>query len=168
MTEPVEARYRREEQELVDQRRRTRLRGPVGLIAVCLVVDVAVAAITVVDLRRLHTPRGAALAWTGAVLFGDCTAFRRLTAGPQGDAVVQCRDLRARTAVDRDRSRDVDFRVLQVQQTGSTARVVVRVRRPDQPDADVPLVLVRDGSRWQVERTAQACAVLPCPGPVAG
>jgi hypothetical protein len=135
---------------------------------VCLVVALGVGITAAVDLRRLQTPRGTALAWTGALVFGDCTAFRRLTAGPPADAAVQCGELRASSETARERRSGVDFSVVQVQQQGAWAQARVHLRLPDRPAVDVPLTLRRDGARWRVELTTATCARLACPGAVEG
>lgn len=165
MTSAAEQRYRA--QEAAGERRRaaTIRRGPVGLIAVCLVVSVGVGVTAAIDLRRLQTPRGAALAWTGALLFGNCPGYDRLTANPAGDSATRCAELLRATAAARSRPSEVAFDVLQVSQTGNRAWLVMRVREPDRPAVEVPLQLERRGQRWLVDVDAATCAVLPCPTP---
>ena len=49
------------------------------VIGITALLILAVGVTAAVDLRRLHTPRGAALAWTEAATFGDCRAFLALS-----------------------------------------------------------------------------------------
>jgi len=51
-------------------------RGPEVLVGV---LALGVGVVAAVDLRRLMTPTGTALAWTGAAVFGDGTAYERLS-----------------------------------------------------------------------------------------
>jgi hypothetical protein len=155
--------YRREEEELARRRSATVRRGPIGLVAVGLVVALVVGITAAVDLRRLTTPRGTALAWTGALLFGDCAAYDRLTAGLTGPARTRCTALRSASEAARDRPSDVDFSIVRVEQTGPVATVVVRTRVLDRPAVDVPLPLHRTGGRWRVQPTGATCVQLPCP-----
>jgi len=46
----------------------------------------AVGVVAAVDLRRLQTPHGTALAWTGAAIFGDCTLSGAVAATVAGTA----------------------------------------------------------------------------------
>lgn len=163
MTSAAEQRYRAQEAAVERRRTATVRRGPVGLIAVCLLVSLGVGTVAAVDLRRLQTPRGAALAWTGALLFGDCTGYDRLTAGPTGDAAARCLALRRTSAAARERPAQVGFEVLRVEPAGDRAAVVMRVREPGRPAADVPLRLERHGQRWLVAADSATCALLPCP-----
>ena len=75
----LERRYAQAERKLdayYDKRRR---RGPPILLGTLLALTLAVGVTTAIDLRRLQTPGGAALAWTGATLFGDCTRYLNLS-----------------------------------------------------------------------------------------
>lgn len=165
MTDPQEQRYRRQERDGERRRAATVRRGPVGLIAVCLLVALGVGFTAAVDLRRLQTPRGTALAWTGALLFGDCTAYDRLTARPAGAADQRCRALRQASRAARDTPAKVAFDVLGLQQDGPRALVRMRVREPDRPAVEVPLRLERRDGRWRVDADAGTCLLLPCPQP---
>ena len=157
--------YRREEQELAGRRSASLRRGPIGLVAVGVVVALVVGITAAVDLRRLASPRGTALAWTGALLFGDCAAYDRLTAGLSGSARTRCQALRDASEAARDRPADVDFSVVRVEQSGASTAVVVRAKVLDRPAVDVPLPLRRSGGRWRVQPTDATCAELPCPAP---
>src|SRR5206468_1137780 len=59
-------------------------RTPAVLIAITGVLVLLVAITAVIDLRRLHTPRGAALAWVEAATFGDCRAYLSLSRSVDG------------------------------------------------------------------------------------
>jgi hypothetical protein len=155
--------YRREEEELGRRRSASVRRGPIGLIAVGLLVALLVGVTAAVDLRRLTTPRGTALAWTGALLFGDCAAYDRLTDGLTGSARTRCAALREASSAARERPSDVDFSVVRVEQAGPVATVVVRARMLGRPAVDVPLPVLRGGGRWRVQPTGATCAQLPCP-----
>lgn len=168
MTDPgrqrVERRYARAEEQLVDDRARTVRRGPVSLIAVCLGIALVVGVVAAVDLRRLQSPGGTAEAWTGAALFGNCTAYRqlslRLEVDRPGDEL--CLELRRLTEQNRERAGDVGVELLEVEQRGDTATVLVRVTRPA-GTRDVPLELRMRDDGWAVVLTEQTCVELPCP-----
>ncbi len=171
MTETREQRterlYAEAERSLdVVKARRVR-RGPETLIAVLVLLSLAVGVVAAVDLRRLMTPRGTALAWTGAAVFGDCTAYDRLSVPASGAAAdrrsqaQRCLALRRATQDARDESGRVGIDLLQVQQDGRDARAVVRLSRP-QGVAVVQLDLVRDGAGWAVVLTDATCRVVGC------
>jgi hypothetical protein len=142
-------------------------RGPTSLIAVLLGVALVVGITAAVDLRRLQTPQGTALAWTGAAVFGDCTAYRELTAGLRDDDVddaEQCRELRRLSEAARDRPTDVALDVVDTDEDDERASATVRARLPGREDeVDVVLTLVPHRGGWQVQRTDEACAVFACP-----
>jgi hypothetical protein len=164
LTDPREQAYARLEHKNVARTAATVRRGPVSLVAVCLLVALSVGVVAAVDLRRLQTPRGTAMAWTGAAVFGDCTAYRELSRGPRdGDADERCLSLREQTEDARARAGDVEIELVRVEQDGDRADAVVRVRLPERTSREVPLELRRDGDRWRVELTRPACAVLACP-----
>jgi len=72
---------------------------PLGTL---LALTLAVGTIAAIDLRRLQTPRGTALAWTGAAVFGDCTAYLALSV-PDPAAPQEVRSDPLRRAVGPDR-----------------------------------------------------------------
>ena len=142
-------------------------RGPETLIAVLVLLSLGVGAVAAVDLRRLMTPRGTALAWTGAAVFGDCTAYDRLSVPaprPTADRRSQaqrCLALRRATQDARDESGRVGIDLLRVQEVGREASALVRLSRP-QGVALVQLELVREGAGWAVVRTDATCRVVGC------
>ncbi len=148
-----------------EQRRR---RGPPLLLATLLTLTLAVGAVTAVDLRRLQTPRGTALAWTGAAVFGDCTAYDRLSVAPSGrdpdrrDGRERCLALRTATQESRDQPTGVAIELGAIVQRGSVATAVVTVTRRNRPTARLTLDLRRQGRGWTVVRTPATCAALGC------
>ena len=142
-------------------------RGPESLIAVLLLVSLSVGAVAVIDLRRLQTPRGAALAWTGAAVFGDCTAYARLSVPPRlavrdpRSPAERCVALRRATQDAREQSGRVGIDLLQVGESGPDARAVVRLRRP-RGVVSVQLELIRVDAGWAVVRTDATCRVVGC------
>ena len=166
--ERVERLYAQAEQKLEGARASTAARGPVSLIAVLLALCLAVGITAAVDLRRLQTPRGAALGWTGAAVFGDCNAYLRLSV-PDPDAVVPdrrsdaelCRELRARTEVARVEAPRIAITAGEASVRGREAEVPVVVSRPD-AERSVTLRLRRQGDAWVVVRTASTCLAIGC------
>jgi hypothetical protein len=164
VTESVESRYAELERSLEPQRMRSIARGPIGLIGVCVVLCLAVGTVAAVDLRRLQTPRGTALAWTGAAVFGDCTAYQRLSVVQEDEERSDeelCRDLRAATEQAREQAARIRIGVVSVQQRGREATVAVEVRRDDRTRA-VDLPLRRRGDGWAVVLTDEVCDVVGC------
>ena len=167
--ERIERLYAVAEQKLEVVNARRVQRGPVSLIGVCLAVSLSVGLVAAVDLRRLASPRGAALAWTGAAVFGDCTAYLDLSV-PDPEAVVVdrrsdvdlCRDLRARTEEARGDAPRIDIVAgdATVADDG-TAAVLVEVTRPA-GTRSVVLALEQRGDRWVVVRTAPTCLAVGC------
>jgi hypothetical protein len=141
-------------------------RTPGVVIAILLLLTLAVGVTAAVDLRRLHTPRGAALAWTEAATFGNCHAFLALsrpdhpTAERRPDDEI-CRSLRASTAKARSDVSQIALTPKSVEQHGATAVVVIELRDP-QGTRDVRLDLVRDGDRWLVVRRSASCDDVSC------
>lgn len=156
----LEKRYAELERSLEPQRARSIARGPIGLIGVCVVLSLAVGTVAAIDLRRLQTPRGTALAWTGAAVFGDCTAYERLSFGDVDEG--RCRDLLAATQDARADSSQYGIDVLNVEQRGREATVGVEVRTPE-GTRRVDLPLRRKGDGWAVELTDEVCEALGCP-----
>ena len=167
MTESPElaARYAALERSLEPQRARSIARGPIGLIGVLIVLALAVGVVAAVDLRRLQTPRGTALAWTGATVFGDCVAHERLSISEQPDVRSDeeiCRDLREDTEQARENSAQIAIDVLSVEQRGREATVEVRIRRPE-GETTIALPLRRKGDGWGVVLTGEVCRAVGCP-----
>ena len=157
-------RYAAAERSLEPQRQRSIARGPIGLIAVLLLLSIAVGIVAAIDLRRLQTPRGTALAWTGAAVFGDCTAYDRLSIR-QDDRPerVRCTALRERTEQARQTAAQIGIDVLSVEQRGREASVEVEVRRPTGTRRAV-LPLQRKGDGWAVVLDDRVCALVGgCP-----
>jgi hypothetical protein len=165
--ERVERAYALAEVKNEARKEATIRRGPVSLIVVCLGFALLVGITAAVDLRRLQTPEGTALAFAGAAVFGDCNAYRRLAlraADDDRDEDERCLEIRRATQDARDRPADVEIELVSAQEEGDTARAVVRVRRPgDDESEDVPLSMRPRGGGWVVELTERTCAVLACP-----
>lgn len=160
MSEDRQARYAELERSLQPQKARSIARGPIGLLAVLIALSLAVGAVAAVDLRRLQTPRGTALAWTSAAVFGDCTAYGRLSFGPFSDR--DCAQLVRATRPAREQPTRYGVQVLSVRQRGREATVRVEVRRADVARR-VDLPLRRSGDGWAVQRTPAVCAAVGCP-----
>jgi hypothetical protein len=141
-------------------------RTPGVVIAITLLLTLAVGVTAAVDVRRLQTPRGAALAWIDAATFGNCRAFLALsrvddpTAGRRTDDEI-CRALRTATADARADVTRISITPRTVEQHGSTAVVVINVRAPAGA-RDVQLKLVHRGHDWLVVRAAGACGAVAC------
>ena len=158
-------RYAELERSLEPQKARSIARGPIGLIGVLVVLCLAVATVAAIDLRRLQTPRGTALAWTGATVFGDCEAFRRLSIPQAEDEREQrelCLDLRAGTEQARQQAAQIGIDVVSVDQRGREANVLVELRRPS-GKRTVALPLRRKGDGWGVLLTDEVCRAVGCP-----
>lgn len=161
-----EQRWATAERSLDVQAARRIRRTPGVVIAILLLLTLAVGVTAAVDLRRLQTPRGAALAWTEAATFGNCRAFLALsraedpTAERRTDDEI-CQSLRAATAEARGDVTRIAITPKSVEQHGGTAVVVVRVRGP-RGTRDVPLDLVHRGDDWLVVRGAGACGDVTC------
>lgn len=160
----LERQYAEAERKLEPQRARSIARGPTGLIGVLVVLSLAVGTVAAIDLRRLQTPRGTALAWTGAAVFGDCTAYERLSINEVNDNRSDeeiCRHLRRGTEEARERSSEIGIEVLSVEQRGREATVEVAVRRSDE-EVTVALPLRRKGDGWSVVLTNEVCSAIGC------
>jgi hypothetical protein len=152
-----EDRWRRAERTLdVEAARRVR-RTPTVVIGLTGLLVLAVSLTAVVDLRRLQTPRGAALAWASAATFGECRGYQRLSVDVGPTPAPTCRELRAATAADRAEASHLSLRAASVTVTGTTAIVVVELRGPQGPRS-VTLHLVRSGDAWLVQREPGLCA----------
>lgn len=161
-----EERWARAERTLdVSSARRIR-RTPGVVIGILALLVLAVGVTAAVDLRRLKTPRGAALAWIEAATFGDCRAFLRLSvlddphAETRTDAQV-CRALRVATTKARVDASRVALRASSVDRHGASAVVTVVVTAPNAVRT-VPLHLRHRGNDWLVVRSAGACGDVAC------
>lgn len=143
--------------DLEAARRVRRTPGVVVGITGLLVLAVGVTA--AVDLQRLKTPRGAALAWSQAAAFGDCRAYRVLSTPAPGRS---CRELRDATAAARARPSDIALRATSVRAYGATADVTIEVRDPTGTRV-VALHLVRRHGDWLVRTPSGGCPALRCP-----
>ena len=162
----LEQAYARAEDKLDVYYAQRRRRGPPILLGTLLALTLAVGTVVAVDLRRLQTPRGTALAWTGAAVFGDCTGYLALSvpdpADPQemrSDAL--CRALRQRSAANRSAATQIAIEVQDVRRAGSVATAFMLVRRPN-GEQQVELMLRRNGDGWAVIRTPEVCAAVGC------
>lgn len=163
----LEQAYARAEEKLDGYYATRRRRGPPILLGTLLALTLAVGLVAAVDLRRLQTPSGTALAWTGATVFGDCTAFLDLStpdaAAPDRRTDDElCAALRQRSSVNRDTAAQIAIDLQEVRQVGAEATAVLSVRRPGRSD-DVTLTMRRRGGGWVVVRTPGACLALGCP-----
>ena len=167
--ERIDRLYAKAEEKLEEVNAKRVERGPISLIAVLLGVSLVVGVVAAVDLRRLQSPRGTALAWTGAAVFGDCTAYLELSV-PDPDAVVPdrrsdgelCRDLRSRTEGARGDAPRIEIVAGEVTELGDErAQVQVEVTRPSRTRS-VVLDLQRNGDGWVVVRTAPTCLAVGC------
>ena len=125
------------------------------------------------DLRRLQTPRGTALAWTEAAVFGDCRGYAKLSVRDPGEAPdtdartdartdeQRCRDLRKGSEDARLHSGTIGLDAIRVVQRGSGAVVQIRLTR-DRTARTALLSLVRKGSGWAVVRDTVACSQVGC------
>lgn len=164
----IEQRYAQAERKLEGARARSVARGPISLIGVLLALCLAVGVTAAIDLRRLQTPLGAALGWTGAAVFGDCDAYLRLSVRDPAAVVPDersdaelCRDLRARTEPARADAPRIAINAGPAIQRGDEAQVPVVVRRPE-GERSVTLALRRKGDGWAVVRTAPTCLAIGC------
>jgi len=161
-----EQRWATAERTLDVQAARRIRRTPGVVIAILLLLTLAVGVTAAVDLRRLQTPRGAALAWTEAATFGNCRAFLALsrpddpTAERRTDDEI-CRALRASTAEARRDVTRIAITSRSVEQRGRTAIAVIAVRGPD-GTRELRLDLVHRGDDWLVVRRAGACGDVAC------
>lgn len=171
MTETREERaervYAQAEQSLVAVNERRVRRGPETLVAVLVALCLAVGVVAAVDLRRLMTPRGTALAWTGAAVFGDCTAYQALSipdTGVREERTIGelCSDLIRRTEQARREPTTIRIELLTVVIDDRRATARMSITRPG-ATATAELELVRRGDGWAVLRTADTCAAVGCP-----
>lgn len=161
-----EERWARAELTLDVQAERRIRRTPAVVIGITALLVLAVAVTAAIDLRRLQTPRGAALAWAEAATFGDCRGFLALSVvdEPTNDRRTDdeiCSSLRRSTETARANSTRITLTARSVVQAGRRAVVRVETRGPD-GTREVPLSLTRRGSDWLVIRQAGACGDVAC------
>lgn len=164
----LEQAYARAEDKLDVYYAKRRRRGPPILLGTTLALTLAVGTVAAVDLRRLQTPTGTALAWTGAAIFGDCTAYQALSVpdpeAPRPDRRTDdelCLDLRRQTASNRDGAAQIGIDVLDMSRRGSDATALLSVRRPEGED-QIELTMRRHGDGWAVVRTPELCLAVGC------
>lgn len=171
MRDPAELhrQYVEAERKIEPQKARSIARGPIGLVGVLVVLVLAVGVVAAVDLERLQTPRGTALAWTGAAVFGDCRAYSQLSV-PDGEETRSedevCGELRVLTEPAREQAAQIGIDLLSVKQRGRAAIAEVELRRPQGERVRterVELPLRREGDGWVVVRTDEVCDVVGCP-----
>ncbi|GAC1439948.1 MAG: hypothetical protein NVSMB55_02890 [Mycobacteriales bacterium] len=161
-----EERWARAERALDVQAARRVRRTPGVVIGILALLVLAVGATAAVDLKRLQTPRGAALAWVEAATFGDCRGFLALSVprDPTAQARTEdalCRTLRSATADARSDATRIRLTARSVRQRGGTAAVDIDVRGPA-GSRRVRLDLVHRGHAWLVLRDAVACGATAC------
>lgn len=161
-----EQRWASAERVLDVQAARRIRRTPGVVIGILALLVLAVGLTAAVDLRRLQTPRGTALAWTEAAVFGDCHAFLSLSRAddPATDRRTDddiCRALRKATAAARNDASRISLHATDVTRTGRSATAAVEVRGPE-GTRTATLHLVRSGRGWVVLRSAAACGEVTC------
>lgn len=167
--ERAERLYAEAERPLIALNARRTRRGPELLIGVLVGLALAVGVVAAVDLRRLNSPGGTALAWTGAATFGDCTAYEKLSipAAPATGVrdprspTQQCLDLQRRTAPNRAASSGLGIDLLSVEVTGDAAVAQLRLTRGSVVFV-VPLQLERRGAGWVVRLSPATCLAVGC------
>jgi hypothetical protein len=162
----LEDRYVEAEKAEEAKRRARARRQPLILIAVVNLLVVGIAAVAVIDLRRLQTPEGTALRWAQAAVFGDCGDYRTFSvAGPSvADARSSeqlCEDLRAATAPARGELLKIGLQLRTVHRVGNGAEVELVLTRRGVV-SHVSLRLVRTGGRWRVVRDGLTCGSIGC------
>ena len=157
------ARLEEEERE----RRQRKLRNqPRILLVVVNTLVLATGLTATLDLRRLATPGGTALAWTQAAVFGDCEDYLRYSVAdrtvPDSRTEDQlCRDLRASTQQARADSVSIGLTLGRVLEQPYGAEVEVTITRAKVPTR-VAMKLVRSDGHWRVVRNALTCSSVGC------
>ena len=144
-------------------------RTPTVLVALLALLVLGVGLVSSADLRRLQTPRGTALAWTEAAVFGDCRGYDKLSLRPPGEGVApdlrtgdqRCNDLRERSLDARLHSGAIRLDAGPATLVGTTATVEVRLSRAGSMRT-ASLALVRRGGGWAVLRDTAACGQIGC------
>jgi hypothetical protein len=155
-----------EAERSLDVQTATRVRRTPGVvIGILALLVLAVGVTAAVDLRRLQTPRGAALAWTEAAVFGNCRTYVALSRAVAADARStsdQCRQLRRSTADARTDSAAYSFIPSSVDRHGRRATVAIDLRGPH-GTRRAELHLIRRADDWLVLREPATCVVVGCP-----
>jgi hypothetical protein len=161
-----EQRWAKAERGLDVQYARKIRRTPGVVIAIIASLTLAVGITAAVDLRRLQTPRGAALAWVEAAVFGNCRAYLALSV--VGDPTAEtrtddelCQALRTASAEARADVTRIKIEPRLVEPHGRKAVVVIEVLGPE-GRRQVGLDLVHRGHDWLVVRSAGACGDVSC------
>lgn len=165
----LDRRYAAAEQGLAAAAAQRVRRTPVVLLALLALLVLGVGLVSSADLRRLQTPRGTALAWTEAAVFGDCRGYDHLSVRPPGAAAApdrrtgdqRCAALRQRSQDARLHSGSIRLDAGPARQVGGAATVEVRLTR-DGAVRTTALSLVRRGGGWAVVRDAVACSQIGC------
>ena len=159
----IEERWRESERQMYAERAAKAARGRIITLAVLNLLLLAVGVITAIDLRRLNTPEGAALAWTEAALFGECRGYERLSLPdyPDEGEGARCRTLFVQAAPTRDVASTIAINPRGSQVAGETATVTVEVASPTRTVRPA-LSLRKEGDRWKVVRDPQTCAAVRC------
>jgi len=161
-----DTRVTREEEQLEADRRRKMRRQPLILLGVLNALVLAVGTTAALDLRRLQTPSGTALAWVEAAVFGDCSVYRELSVPDRGTierrtGMAVCKDLKAATGTARAQAGQIALLPGAAVERGATATSAVRVRRPG-ADRTVQVPLRKVDGRWRVVRDAATCRAVGC------
>ena len=159
----IEERWRESERQMYAERAAKAARGRIITLAVLELLLLAVGIITVIDLRRLNTPEGAALAWTEAALFGECRGYSRLSLPepPEQGEDARCRELFEQATAARDEASMIAINLRGSQIVGQTARVTVEVTGPTRT-VQPTLKLRRQDDQWKVIRDEVACSAIRC------
>jgi hypothetical protein len=160
----------REEEQLEADRLRKMRRQPLILLGVLNALVLAVGTTAALDLRRLQTPRGTALAWVEAAVFGDCSVYRELSVPDRGTVERRtgtevCKDLKAATGTARAHAGRIALLPGTALERGGTATSAVGVRRPEGDrtvTVQVEVQLRKVDGRWRVVRDAATCQALGC------
>jgi hypothetical protein len=157
----VEERWAAAELTLEGGRRKRVRRTPGVVVGITGLLVLAVGVTAAVDLRRLQTPHGAALAWTEAAVFGNCRAYLALSEPVANETRTDdevCDALAARTEDARDDPKRFDVTAGAVREHGRGATVAVTIRRPD-GTTNTELHLARRDDDWLVLLDDAACQV---------
>ena len=159
-------RYAALEAEAAEKRRAKARRQPLLLIGLTNALVLAVGATAAIDLRRLQTPEGTALAWTQAATFGVCDDYLGLSVADPSlpdrrSRDDLCDDLRTGTAEDRELSSEIGLRLGTVTETGNRAEVSLVLTRDD-VDKALLVRLVRGEDGWRVIRDSVTCGSVGC------
>ena len=144
-------------------------RTPAVLLALLALLVLGVGLVASADLLRLQTPRGTALAWTEAAVFGDCRGYDQLSVRPPGEPATtdrrtgaqRCTALRERSLEARLHSGSIRLDAVSVTRSAAAATVEVRLTRAGAASTTA-LSLVRRGDGWAVVRDEVTCRQIGC------